>query len=152
VTQRYAIVGCGKAKKDEPAPAKELYTSTYFEKKREFAEVFARRWWVLRAEHGLVEPDTVLDPYDTTVGDLDDRERYEIRRDVRDTLKRVFDGVVNARVEVLAGQDYVDLVGPVLDGEEFLNRGIVPKYPLYGFGGIGEQMAWMNSEVKEVKA
>ena len=149
MTRRYAIVGCGKAKKDESAPAKELYTSTFFEKKREFAEVFARRWWILSAEHGLVEPDTVLEPYDTTVEDLDDRERYELRRDVRDTFKRTFDGVVNARVDVLAGRDYVDLVAPVLDAEEFLDRGILAKYPLQGFGGIGEQMQHLNRKVKQ---
>jgi len=40
----------------------------------------------------------------------------------------------------------------VLDTEEFLDRGILAKYPLQSFGGIGEQMAWMDSEVREAKA
>ena len=37
MSKTLVVVGCGAAKRDEPTVAKDLYTSTYFQKKREFA-------------------------------------------------------------------------------------------------------------------
>ena len=101
------LVGCGKAKRDPTDPvdlhaacvgpdeplsnlpgadtgpawrAEDLYTSTYFGVKREFAEVVtawargydAGSWGVLSAEHGVVPNYRQLKPYDTSVADLGD--------------------------------------------------------------------------------
>ena len=97
------LVGCGKAKRD-PADegdlqaavvgpdemwgsthgpawrAEDLYMSTYFGVKREFAEVITRwaqsyegnpgAWGVLSAEHGVIPHWKPLPAYDTTVDDL----------------------------------------------------------------------------------
>lgn len=99
------LVGCGKDKRDpndptdlhlasvgpdepmtdipggETGPAwrsEDLYTSTYFGVKREFAELVtswargydAGPWSVLSAEHGAVQNWELLKPYDTTIEDL----------------------------------------------------------------------------------
>lgn len=94
------LIGCGKAKRDPNDPvdlhqaeisegqewggregplwqAKDLYTSTYFSSKRDFAERISRGlpteasgWAILSAEHGVVPPWEPLKPYDTTLDDL----------------------------------------------------------------------------------
>lgn len=101
------LVGCGKAKRDPDDPvdvhaastapdeplssipsadsgpawrAEDLYTSTYFNVKREFAEVVsgwaqsydAGSWAVLSAEHGVVPHWQELKPYNTRIDDLGD--------------------------------------------------------------------------------
>lgn len=96
------LVGCGAAKRDPSDPtdlhqaeiaegeewggttgplwrAEDLYTSTYFSVKREFAESVtgwtgeqSTGWGVLSAEHGVVSAWRPLAPYDTTVDDLGD--------------------------------------------------------------------------------
>lgn len=101
------LVGCGKAKRDpdnavdlhaanvgpgepmtdlpgaETGPAwraEDLYTSTYFGVKREFAEVVTQwaaardgtPWTILSAEHGIVPHWKPLTPYDTSIKDLGD--------------------------------------------------------------------------------
>lgn len=101
------LVGCGKAKRDPDDPldlhaastapnepmsslpgadtgpawrAEDLYTSTYFGVKREFAEIvtaWARGydggpWGILSAEHGVVPHWQELKPYDTSIDDIGD--------------------------------------------------------------------------------
>jgi len=71
-TLRVGIVGCGSAKREHAAPAKDLYTSSYFALKRQFAEEYCDQWYVFSAKHGLVAPDTVLDPYDASLSPRSD--------------------------------------------------------------------------------
>lgn len=97
------LIGCGKDKRDPENPvdlhlaevppgeewgggtgpmwrAEDLYTSTYFGVKREFADVVtawargydAGPWGVLSAEHGVVENWHPLQPYNTKIDDLGD--------------------------------------------------------------------------------
>lgn len=97
------LVGCGAKKRDPEDPvdlhqaavapgkeirgpsgptgpaweARDLYTSTYFQLKREFAEVVSTwggewGWSVLSAEHHVLAPWSPVRPYDTTIDDLGD--------------------------------------------------------------------------------
>ena len=98
------LVGCGKAKRDPEDPqdlhqavvgpdestdlgregplwrAEDLYTATYSNIKREFAETVTRydedgdapEWAILSAEHEILYPWQKVAPYNTTVTDLDD--------------------------------------------------------------------------------
>lgn len=56
------LVGCVKSKLKTPAKARDLYTSSYFAKMRDYAERVAGRWFILSAKHGLVSPDQRLTP------------------------------------------------------------------------------------------
>lgn len=99
------LIGCGKAKRhpnddhdvkkavigpndsvqdspyadESPAwAARDLYTSAYFGKKRNFAETVTEwasdrltpAWAILSAEHGIIFPDEIVSRYNTTVDDL----------------------------------------------------------------------------------
>ncbi len=77
---RFVLIGCGDAKTDDPAEARDLYTSSYFAVKRSCAEAAvqwartadrrANTWAVLSAEHGILMPRQTVAPYDTTIEDL----------------------------------------------------------------------------------
>ena len=77
---RFVIVGCGAAKASETVEARDLYTSSYFAVKRQYAEAAvqwartadrkANTWAILSAEHGVLLPRQEVDPYDTTIDDL----------------------------------------------------------------------------------
>jgi cytoplasmic iron level regulating protein YaaA (DUF328/UPF0246 family) len=147
MTREFAIIGCGAAKADELQPAAEMYTSTYFRKKREYAEEKADRYWILSAKHGLLEPHEVIEPYDVTPDDLSQQEKQDLRGFVGTQLDDALDdGVVNVNVALLLGQKYRDLIRPVV---EDVDRGLVARDVLGGVGGIGKQMAFLDAAVEE---
>lgn len=71
-----ALVGCGKAKLDRPAPARDLYTGGLFRAARAHVEARYEHWGILSAKHHLVDPDRVLMPYDLAMTDLSAEQRW----------------------------------------------------------------------------
>jgi hypothetical protein len=69
VSEPVILVGCVKTKLRRPAPAKDLYISDQFLKRRAYAEAQRRPWYILSARHGLVRPDELLGPYDVALAD-----------------------------------------------------------------------------------
>jgi hypothetical protein len=72
---KVGLVACSKTKADGPRPAAELYTSPLFRKAAAYCRRHYDRWFILSALHGLVEPSTVLAPYDLTLTALTPTER-----------------------------------------------------------------------------
>lgn len=131
------LVGCGEAKQEGAAEARELYTSTYFQLKRGYAEaVAADEWYVLSAENGLVQPETVIPCYDTEMDDVED-ERWA-RRVLGD-----LPDLSNAEVVVLAGPDYLDPLEARLRA-----RAARVSAPTRGME-IGDRMAWLSEHTPE---
>jgi hypothetical protein len=149
---RCAIVGCGKDKLDlsgdtGPVYISRLYTSNYFELKREYAKECCDRYYILSAKHGLVAPDkAVTDPYDLTIDDLDGDALEEWADDVREVL-RWFDG--DATLVMLAGQRYLDPIRETLESRSFPPD---VEYPFAETSGIGEQMGWLRDEIDAATA
>lgn len=149
--EQFALVGCGDAKQDTPAPAKYLYTSTYFSKKREYAEIECTDWRILSAKHGLVVPDTVLDPYDASLAPrhdsyIGDHAVCEWRRDVQASLIALvsdFQRPATVQVVVLAGEHYATHVESVLTGTAVLTC-----FPFRGLGGLPGQMRWLSTKLE----
>lgn len=129
------LIGCGSAKQDEPAPASELYTSSYFAKKR----TWGRAWGdivILSAKYGIVQPDREIPPYDQTLKDYSDDEAAAWADDVLADLPHEYDAYV-----VLAGSDYVE---PIRDGLEAVDGEVY--FPFDATSGIGDQIGWLNDE------
>jgi len=61
------VIACGARKQAAPCPAKDLYVGSLFRLARQAAEADGRRWLILSAKHGLVDPSTTLEPYDATI-------------------------------------------------------------------------------------
>lgn len=148
--RRVALVGCGKAKLDHEAPARELYTSNLFRLSVAWAERHCDAWYVVSALHGLVEPDELLRPYDFSLADM---RVGELEAWTRRVLMRLSDRERAADVVLLAGGRYGALAGhlrwsmhPAVD----FCRGTVASVeePLTGLG-IGQRLGWLKRQVSE---
>lgn len=160
---KYVIVGCGSAKRDRELvpgklrvkryPAKDLYTSTYFQKKREYAETVGDQWMILSALHGLLPPGEEIKPYNVSIDDLDEERLDNLAHRVGMTLiewvswEQQKDNVIE-EIVVLAGKKYLE---PLREREAF-HAGVEPRvtFPLQqnDLGGIGEQMSWLDDRVE----
>lgn len=63
-TPSVVLLGCVKSKRPSPAPARDLYTSPLFARRRAYAEGVGVPWFVLSSQWGLLHPDQVVGPYD----------------------------------------------------------------------------------------
>ena len=64
------ILGCVKTKRSSPAKAKDLYVSSMFAKRRRYAESAGIPWFIFSAEHGIIDPEVVIAPYDVAMAKL----------------------------------------------------------------------------------
>jgi len=100
------LITCTNTKRDTPAPARDLYDeSRYFRRMREWAESRGDPYRILSAKHGLVHPDTVLDPYD---------ERGFSEEQARETAVELSEAGFDT-VHVTGGRDYTDELVPELE-------------------------------------
>ena len=133
------LVGCASQKLKRPAPARDLYVSQLFKKASAYAEATCDRWYVLSAKHGLVHPDTVLEPYDIRLG-TKHRSTPPIHQwaaGVRDQLAVELAGLENVTLIALAGEQYRIAVH---------NSRWPVDIPMKGLG-IGQQLGWLTGRL-----
>jgi len=140
--RRVALIGCSKEKLDHAAPARELYTGQLFRAARAYAEATCDEWLILSAKHGLVGPDTVLEPYDTTLAELGAVGRSKWGRDVAIELRKRFI-LTDTTFVFLAGAPYVNAVLKA-------DRELAFERPLQGLG-IGHQKEWLAKALDEAQ-
>jgi hypothetical protein len=58
------IIGCSALKLDYPSPAKDLYTGVIFKKSLNLANRIGGDIYILSGLHGLITPDTIIEPYE----------------------------------------------------------------------------------------
>lgn len=131
------LVSCVSKKINRRAPARDLYCSEWFRKARSYVEATGSPWLILSAKYHLVAPETVLDPYNTTLKNMAVNER----RSWADEVLLQFDktGRCVDRVIFLAGERYREFL---LDGMK--RRGVRVHVPMAGLG-IGQQLAWLKA-------
>jgi hypothetical protein len=134
--ERVILLGCVKLKVGHRAPAKDLYRSPLWRGRRAYAEASGRPWLILSAEHGLVDPDLPLDPYDLALSELSASERRAWGERVVDGLERQFGCLAGMIFEIHAGALYRHAIGPGL-----AQRGASLQAPLGGLA-LGSQLAW----------
>jgi len=128
------LVACASSKQARAAQAKELYTSSLFRKAYAYAESLKPdAIYILSAKHGLVKPEQVLEPYNTTLNKMPKAKREEWAGRVLEQLRGCCD-LEHDRFVFLAGSNY--------------RAGIIPhlkhyETPLQGLG-IGKQLAWLG--------
>ena len=161
-------VGCGAKKQDSEAYAYNLYTSSYFQKKREYAELVGDSWSVLSALYGSLWPKSIIPPYDVTIDDYPlDVEAVENARyaTLDEWAEDVLAGLEQAapnhaeretedpldRVIMLAGQSYI---APLRDGLDALadEYDFEVVYPFDDTSGIGEQIGWLTEQIEVEKS
>jgi hypothetical protein len=137
------LVGCVKTKADEPRPARLLYKSPLFQKRRRYAETRGHRWYVLSAEHGLVHPDALLEPYDVALAKQPDDYRHAWAHWVAAKLRLAEGNLRGRRIEIHAGQAYAAPLLPLLRAD-----GAQVTQPLAGLTH-GQHLAWYNQQSDE---
>lgn len=136
------LVGCVSQKNTDPAPAKDLYRSELFRRRRLWAEASQRPWWIVSAEYGLVAPDEVIAPYDTRIAALSAADRVRLARSVADRLESEIGPLHGKVLELHGGDEYFLAVAA-----ELRRRGAEVVRPLEGLR-IGEQLGWYGDHLQ----
>lgn len=132
------LVGCGEQKKDEAAPAPELYTSAYFNEKWAAGGELGDPY-VVSGKYGLVREDEIIEPYSETWKNKSKEERLERAREVVEDLPDEYDEVL-----VLAGKTYrIPLIKMF---EEHTDVDV--SSPFAGTSGMPEQREWCRNVVE----
>ena len=133
------LLSCVGQKLPDPAPARDLYTSSWFVKARAFAEKTGQPWFVLSAKYGLVHPDDVIAPYDLTLNNMPVADRRTWANAVLSQLEPHLNS--SGSVMFLAGRRYREFLEPQLRG-----RGLNVAVPMEGLR-IGEQLGWLTRQL-----
>ena len=132
------ILGCVSRKRSTPAAARDLYTSPLFTRRRRYAERSGRPWVIFSAEYGIVDPETVLAPYDTSLKAASPARKRAMGERAAGQLAERFGPLAGRTFEIHAGSAYVESLRPAL-----ARRGARLVNPLDGLR-IGEQLHWYD--------
>jgi hypothetical protein len=138
------LIGCVKSKADEARPARDLYTSDLFARRRAFAEASGLPWAVLSSEHGAVDPDEVIAPYDRFLEEQPIAYQRAWGQRVVEQLEAAYGPLAGRAFELHASRAYGDPIEPLLRA-----RGATLLRPLDGLRS-GEQLRWYGGEVPRV--
>ena len=125
-------MSCVKKKQDHETQAKDMYVSTLFRGMRRYAESHSDRWYILSAEHGLLDPTAMIQPYNLTLKTLSVTQRQDWALRVHESLANVL--LLGDSIEILAGVPYRKHLVPLLTSDGY-KVGI----PLEGLG-LGQQL------------
>lgn len=145
---RVALVACSKQKLAHAAPARDLYRGNLFRLSRTWVEARAHvfpRWGILSARHGLVLPDTVLEPYDVGLRDLSPEQRATWAADTAQAI--VTEWGAGTIYTLLAGYDYRDATRPLPYVEDLFEHWLRYRKEVQGKRGrVGN--GWLMKQLK----
>lgn len=140
MSSHIALIACASSKRDDPAPARDLYQSSLFRKSLAYAEekLEPDAIYVLSAKHHLLPLDEEIAPYDRTLNRMSADQVRAWAETVLDQLREVAD-LENDRFTVLAGEKYRKRLVPHLSTVDV---------PLEGMR-IGEQLSHLNDALDD---
>lgn len=140
MTATVVLVSCVKSKRGIASAAKDLYVSPLFRAMRKYAEKTAPAWFILSAEHGVLQPDQVVAPYERTLLKMRKSERAAWAVRAGEQLI----GLLPPGCEVvfLAGEKYREGLLPFLDA-----RGFAVRAPMAGLP-LGRQLQWLKEQTR----
>lgn len=133
------LVSCVSIKGESAVPAAELYQSEWFKKARAYVEEQKAPWHILSAQHGVLDPEGEVSPYEETLNGMDMMERTRWAKEVAQELLRRYPEPT--RFVILAGRAYREHLQPLLEA-----TGHTCEVPMEGLG-IGQQLAWLREKV-----
>ncbi len=135
------LVACSYTKQEQAAPAKELYASPLFTMSRRYVERTGAGWAILSAKHGVVDPNDVIEPYNSYLAWWSTDERKAWAESLRPALLKRLAFWQATTVVFLAGTLYREhLSGWLYD------QNIKVEIPMAGLG-IGEQLGWLRTQL-----
>jgi hypothetical protein len=134
------VLGCVKGKQRGRHPAADLYTSPLWQRRRAYAKMVGRPWFIFSAKYGLLRPDVEIDSYDVAMQDLSPVERRAIGETAAATLDQALGGLSGRTIEIHAGRLYVDAIRSAIE-----QRGGCLRQPFGGLS-IGQQLRWYDQQ------
>jgi hypothetical protein len=124
-----ALISCTKSKLDYACSAEDLYSkSNLFRHSYRYAGTITDKIYIMSAKHGLVDKNTIIEPYDETLLDKNAKEKEEWAKNVIESLAVVSD-LDNDEFLILAGKVYYEKLLPrlknyriPLEGVSLFNR------------------------------
>ncbi|MEP7224962.1 MAG: DUF6884 domain-containing protein, partial [Actinomycetota bacterium] len=132
------VLGCVKTKGPAPAKAKDLYISALWSKRRRYAEASGRPWYIYSAEHGIIDPDVMIEPYDVAMSRLPSHQVRAKGIQAAAQLETLVGALRGKVIEIHAGASYVRSIA-----EPLAKRGAILRNPL-GRLKFGPQLHWYD--------
>jgi hypothetical protein len=126
------LIGCVKPKRPIPLPAKDLYNSALFARRRAYAQNSGVPWFILSSQWGLLDPEQVVAPYEMYLADQPAGYRRAWGCFVAEQLAARFPIAPGDMIEIHAGDAYAAALR-----EPFAARGITLLSPV-GARSIGQ--------------
>ena len=133
---RICLVSCVSLKDSRKMKAGDIYLSPLFKKAKEYASNNFDQWYILSAKYGLIQPGTIIEPYEKTLNKMSRQDRRKWSEDVFEELKKCTQS--DDEITFVAGQRYRQDLTSLL-----LKRGNKIQVPMEGLG-IGKQLKWLT--------
>ena len=136
--EKIVLISCVSKKLKKKSKAKDLYISPLFKFNFSYAQSLnPDEIFILSAEHGLLNPEKEIEPYDKTLNDMGSKEIKQWSNKVIAELKKVSD-VKNDKFIFLAGERYRKFLISEIKNYEI---------PLKGLS-IGKQLQFLKQRLK----
>lgn len=133
---KIVCISCVKSKRNRRSKASDLYISPLFTKMLGYAKAQTpSRIFILSAEHGLLELDDEIEPYEKTLNTMKKAERQQWAAKVLNQLSAKTD-LQSDKFIFLAGNRYRELLTP------HIKHFSVPMKNL----PFGRQLAWLTEQ------
>ena len=115
------LVSCVSKKQNGKHAAKDLYCSDLFKKSRKYVEQQLEKddkWFILSAEHGLLNPETQVEKYDKTLNKMRISERRNWANGVISALANEI--TPSTEIIFLAGKNYTEFLSKWLNSNNII--------------------------------
>lgn len=131
---KIGLVACSKRKRNYRCPAQEMYSkSPLFRKAFAYCQKYYDCVYILSGKYGLLDPKTVIEPYDVDLRRMTEKERKKWAKKVIAQLRKILKR--SDRVYFHAGVKYREFLLSELENRTFV--------PLAGLS-IGKQLRFYN--------
>lgn len=135
MSRKIILISCVSKKRSHRAAAQDLYTSTLFTLNLRYArQLKPDAIFILSAKHGLLDPETIIDPYDVTLNKMSAASLRDWADNVRGQLAARTD-LERDHFTFLAGNNYRKFLIPHLHHYEVPMEGL----------RIGEQLGRLKA-------
>lgn len=136
--QRIVLISCASKKLEHCAKAKDMYISQLFKLNYQYAQLLKPdKVFILSAKYGLLDINTVIEPYNETLNKKSVKEIKEWSKNVIERLNQEID-FERDEVIFMAGEKYRRFLVPLIKN---------CKIPLIGMP-IGKQLQYLKEKVK----
>lgn len=137
--RKIALISCVKQKKEGIHPAKDLFTSAWFVKAKEFVEQNDfDEWYILSAKYHLVSPTDLIESYPEHLNQF---KKQQIESWAQKTAEQIQSQQLSGdQLYILGSEKYRSIISH-LPHMEIME-------PLKGMG-VSKQMAWMQQHVRK---